>query len=1029
MRSTTTATSLLLALTLSSTVRAQDNTVVDERAILIEFYQATGGPSWNDNHGWDDAALGGMTAAEVDYCDWYGVVCTGDAEVASLFGINANTRRRELQERTDFAMPLVNKVVGLELPDNFLQGRTPASLWNLPLLQYLNVDRNTNLQVDLSAAGSAPQLSILKVQNTATSSLAGLQHASPSLTVLKVTGCPLKSAVPPELVALTNLRDLQLSKCELQGRLEEANLEQLTNLRHLNLFDNDLGGSLPNAWTQLVRLEKLSVGRNQLTGDLHILEAWERLQEVFVSENQFVGSLPLLASASQLREVFMNQNKLTGPIPTGFLSGMAAASSLSENANDDDAPLIKIDLSNNQLTGSVPASLDDLADLAVEWKLHDNAFEGIATELCDNSDWNRGAISNYGCDGLLCPPGTYGVVGHASAEHTCRACEESTQYGATTCVQANDKSALLALYQATGGNNWNNNDGWKHANDNIDSTSDHADICEWYGIQCWDGNSDGDDTGGRVRIIELNGNNLQGTVPANIFSMQYLHTIKVARNPGVVLPLSNIGDSTQMRHLDISQTATVNFDGLDQASEHFAYMVADGLQLGGTLPTQLLNLTGLKLLSLAECELIGNVPSELGTLTQMYELYLYDNHLRGSLPEEVGNMQALRVLSLAQNQLTGMLPASLDSLQNLEALSLTDQVTKGGGITGPLKTFRFHPFLKSLQLSRNLLEGTIPVQLMEGAESLNNLLKVGLAQNRLTGDVPGELARFRHMDLDIEGNHLTGLDERLCANSDWMDGLVGAYGCDAIMCPAGSGGGKQRYDGAPCQACPSVGESMGGTSPNWMGQASCHMEFSIEENDEQGLVEMLYKQAGGDQWSNNQKWMQQTSNGNQIHVCEWFGISCDQSKSIVGITLGANNLRGNLPTELFMLPKLELLSVFGNDKLDISLKGIDNARNLRSLVLDSTNLKSIQGIGKARSLTELDVRNNALKGTLPEELGRLINLRSLSVSKNGFEGTIPYWISNLPSLETFLAADNKLEGDVPALSNFEGMTYVDLSKN
>ena len=164
-------------------------------------------------------------------------------------------------------------------------------------------------------------------------------------------------------------------------------------------------------------------------------------------------------------------------------------------------------------------------------------------------------------------------------------------------------------------------------------------------------------------------------------------------------------------------------------------------------------------------------------------------------------------------------------------------------------------------------------------------------------------------------------------------------------------------------------------------------------------------------------------------MCEWYGISCDQSKSIVGITLGANNLRGKLPTEIYMLPKLELLSLFGNDKLEISLEGIDNAKNLRSLVLDSTNLRSLQGIGKARSLSELNVQNNGLTGPLPEEFSRLINLKSLSVSGNAFEGTIPYWINNLPSLETLLAANNKLQGPLPTLANFKRMTYVDLSEN
>jgi len=193
---------------------------------------------------------------------------------------------------------------------------------------------------------------------------------------------------------------------------------------------------------------------------------------------------------------------------------------------------------------------------------------------------------------------------------------------------------------------------------------------------------------------------------------------------------------------------------------------------------------------------------------------------------------------------------------------------------------------------------------------------------------------------------------------------------------------------------------------------------------------MIFKQTGGEQWSFNQNWMQQQhSNGQPIHVCDWHGISCDQTKSIVGITLGANNLKGKLPTEIFMLPNLESLSFFGNKNLEISLEGIDNAENLRSLILDSTKLISLQGVGKARSLTELNVENNNLIGSLPDELGRLINLESLSVSKNKFTGTIPYWINNLPSLETFLAAENKFEGPVPHHANFKRLTYVDFSDN
>ena len=43
---------------------------VDERAILLELYEATGGHAWNENFGWAEN--------EFDICSWHGVICDGD---------------------------------------------------------------------------------------------------------------------------------------------------------------------------------------------------------------------------------------------------------------------------------------------------------------------------------------------------------------------------------------------------------------------------------------------------------------------------------------------------------------------------------------------------------------------------------------------------------------------------------------------------------------------------------------------------------------------------------------------------------------------------------------------------------------------------------------------------------------------------------------------------------------------------------------------------------------------------------------
>jgi Leucine-rich repeat (LRR) protein len=702
---------------------------VNERLILLDFYDATGGPSWNDNDGWED----GHTNVDSDYCDWTGVICTGDADL-DLF------EHRNLQQQAAEANLDGARVMGLDLSNNFLQGRTPASVWQLPLLQYFNVDNNQNLQVDFSAVNQAPQLSVVKASATSTTSLAGLDHASLTLNIVHLTGCPLRSAIPKELLALTNLRDLQLSACQLQGQLTD--LAALTNLRNLNLFDNQLRGSLPNEMIQMIRLERFSISRNMLTGNLDVVDAWVEMQELYVAENQFRGPLPSLSAMPRLSRAVLNQNMLTGSIPENFL---AAITTWKPNY-EEDADWIRIVLSDNQLTGTIPESLDDLEDLGMDFRWNDNRFDNISEALCDNDYWNRGAVKNFACDGLACPPGTFSELGHASHQYPCQPCDAAEYFGATICVQEGDRSALLALYGATRGDHWNNNTGWK--NDTVVNVAAASDICDWYGVECYQaGDTDDDTRVGRVSKIRLAGNNLVGGVPKEIFTMEFLHTFDVARNPELVVSLVLLGESSEIRNLDISETATVNLDGLEMASDWFAHFVANGLNLGGTLPTQILNLTELQLLSMVQCQFIGTLPTELGMLTKLNELYLFDNNLRGAVPLSIGNMAELRLLSLAHNQLTGAIPTTLEALTKLEALSLADQLSKGGGIHGPLPTFRFQPNLKLLHLSNNMFEGTVPVQLLEGIVDLQAVLKVNLANNRLTGQVSPENDERRNANI------------------------------------------------------------------------------------------------------------------------------------------------------------------------------------------------------------------------------------------------------------------------------------------
>jgi Leucine-rich repeat (LRR) protein len=166
------------------------------------------------------------------------------------------------------------------------------------------------------------------------------------------------------------------------------------------------------------------------------------------------------------------------------------------------------------------------------------------------------------------------------------------------------------------------------------------------------------------------------------------------------------------------------------------------------------------------------------------------------------------------------------------------------------------------------------------------------------------------------------------------------------------------------------------------------------------------------------------------NFCEWYGIACDDAKSVVSIVLGSNNMKGSIPKEIFSLPNLQRLSIFSNP-IDFSFDGIETAVNLKSLISDDeSGSLSVEGVGKARSLTELNIRANGLVvGTLPEEIADLNNLRSLVVSDNKFTGTLPAWLTKLNKLTNLMLDNNQFTGTLIPFETYPDISLMSLSKN
>ena len=231
-----------------------------------------------------------------------------------------------------------------------------------------------------------------------------------------------------------------------------------------------------------------------------------------------------------------------------------------------------------------------------------------------------------------------------------------------------DREALVAIYNATDGENWNRSDNW---------LSD-APLDEWEGVTT--------DDEGRVTKLEVNGNDLSGEIPAELGNLTSLEGLQLHNNQLTGAIPAELGSLTNLTHLYLS-----------------------GNQLTGAIPTELGNLANLQTLYLHRNQLTGTIPAELGSLPSLQSLWLYDNQLTGEIPAELGSLPSLQSLWLQGNQLTGEIPAELGSLTNLRWLWLYDnQLT--GAIPAELGNLTN---LTHLYLSGNQLTGCRPAGLRD----------------------------------------------------------------------------------------------------------------------------------------------------------------------------------------------------------------------------------------------------------------------------------------------------------------------------
>lgn len=564
--------------------------------------------------------------------------------------------------------------------------------------------------------------------------------------------------------------------------------------------------------------------------------------------------------------------------------------------------------------------------------------------------------------------------------------------------------------------------------------------CDWYGISCISlispsqaGSSEVSKSANSamqvVTRINLEGNNVQGKIPADLGLLTFVTSLNLADNviegtlPPSLTKMVSLEELLLDRNLMVEDLSTYDFSSL-----------APSLQL----------------LDLSDNGFVGMLPASLFSLTSLELLVLDNNAFTGAISSSVGQLSKLTRFTVGGNQLSDTLPTALSSLPDLEVIWLFKNQ-----LSGPLLA-EWASSLIVLDVYDNQLTGNIPSQLTE----LPNLQQLVLGGNRFNGAIPDEFGQFMPQltVLNIEACELEGppipdsfarlgnLTVLRVGNNPDMDSIeIPAFVFEEwrqlqeLRLPGlGLTGdlNQQQWRNLRRLRVIDLSNNNFTNFPQDIGVCRNLEELNLSDNSNLGgnipdsiddlrnLKNLLVANSGlfgniTDSIGNlvSLEYLDVTNNTLVGTLPDLSGLSRVQE-----LKMGTNFFDGEIPESIGQLGRLQVLDLSMN-----FLKGEipRTVANLQSLVIlklgDNANERPFSGfsgtlpstLSRLNNLARLEVYNNRFTGALPSEWGALNKLQLLDIEFNAISGTIPTEWGGMTSLQELYTSNTDLEGAVP----------------
>ncbi|XP_010542476.1 PREDICTED: serine/threonine-protein kinase BRI1-like 1 [Tarenaya hassleriana] len=492
--------------------------------------------------------------------------------------------------------------------------------------------------------------------------------------------------------------------------------------------------------------------------------------------------------------------------------------------------------------------------------------------------------------------------------------------------------------------------------------------CSWRGVSCSED--------GRVVGLDLRNGGLAGTLNLrNLTELQNLRNLYLQGNS------FSSGDSSgssgcSLQILDLSSNKLSDYSVVDYVFSSCFNLVS-------------VNFSANKLAGK-----LGSAPSSCKSLATVDISY---NLLSEGIPKTfiADSPASLEYLDLSHNNFSGEF-SGVDfwPCGNLTFLSLSQNSLSGDKFPTSLSSCKL---LETLNVSRNSLAGKIP----GGGfwASFQSLKQLSLAHNRLSGEIPPEMAQIcRTLEvLDLSGNLLSSeLPETFTRCSSLQSLNLG----NNML----------------------AGDFLSTVVSKLPRLAYLYAAF----NNITGSVPLSITNC------TNLRVLDLSSNGFTGNVPSGF-CSLQSSPPLEKILIANNYLSGMVPVELGKCKSLKTIDFSFNALIGPIPKEIWTLPNLSELVMWANNLTGEIPDGicvDGGNLETLILNNNLLTGSIPESISRCTNMLWISLSSNRLTGKIPTGVGNLVNLAILQLGNNSLTGNVPPeLGNCRNLIWLDLNSN